>query len=75
MWLIAAHGRHADYVANIIADPRVRLRHRGCWYSGTAMVLRLDAEIVAGFNPYARGALRVGIDPRLIRVDYPRPAA
>lgn len=69
MWLLAAHGHHADYVANIVADPRVRLRHGGRWYTGTATVHDIEPEIVARFSPYARGALRLGIDPRLIRVD------
>ena len=69
-WLIAAHGHHADYVANIAANPRVRLRHAGRWYTGTATVHDMEPGIVARFNPYARGALRLGIDPRLIRVDW-----
>ena len=74
MWLIAAHGPHADYVANLVADPRVRLRHRGHWYTGVATVDDLKPEIVDAFNACARGALRLAIDPRLIRVDYtPRP--
>lgn len=70
MWLIAAQGAHADYVANLVADSRVRLRHRGAWHTGTATVHDLEPEIVVGFNAYARGALRLGIDPRLVRVDY-----
>jgi len=68
MWLIAAHGRHADYVANLVADPRVRLRHRGQWLVGKAEVHDVDPHVVAGFNRYARGALRLGIDPQLIRI-------
>lgn len=71
MWLIAAQGTHADYVRNLVADSRVRLRHRGHWYTGTAIVHNLDPEIVAGFNSYARGALRLGIDPKLVRIDSP----
>lgn len=30
-WVVAEHGRHAAYVKNIEAEPRVRLRHRGRW--------------------------------------------
>ena len=71
IWLIAAHGYHADYVANIAANPRVRLRHGGRWYTGTATVHDIEPDIVARFSPYARGALRLGINPRLVRVDYP----
>jgi hypothetical protein len=70
MWLIAAHGLHADYVNNILARSGVRLRHGGRWRSGTAAVHRLDPTVLTDFNGYARSALRVGIDPQLIRVDY-----
>lgn len=71
MWLIAAQGRHADYVANLVADSRVRLRHRGRWHTGRATVHYLAPEIVAAFNAYARGALQLGVDPKLVRVEYP----
>ena len=40
-WLIAQHGRRSDYVRNIEADPRVRVRtgaHRA-WRTGVARAL------------------------------------
>jgi deazaflavin-dependent oxidoreductase (nitroreductase family) len=70
MWLIATHGSHADYVANLIAQPRIRLRYLARWYAGTAAVHELCPDIVARFNPYARGALRIAIDPQLVRVSF-----
>jgi deazaflavin-dependent oxidoreductase (nitroreductase family) len=70
MWLIATHGRHSHYVGNLIAAPQVRLRYRGRWRAARASVHELDQGLVARFNPYAREALRLGIDPCLIRVDY-----
>ena len=70
MWLIATHGDHADYVSNLVANPHVRLRHRGHWQVGTATVHGLDEAVLTRFNAYARGALRIGIDPRLVRIDY-----
>ena len=36
------HGGQADYVRNIRADPRVRVRASGRWRTGTAVVLPDD---------------------------------
>jgi deazaflavin-dependent oxidoreductase (nitroreductase family) len=41
-WLIAAHGRQADYVRNIQAQPRVRVKVRGRWRAGLAVALPDD---------------------------------
>jgi deazaflavin-dependent oxidoreductase (nitroreductase family) len=41
-WLVAAHGTQADYVRNLQAEPRVRVKAGGAWRSGTAVVLRGD---------------------------------
>jgi deazaflavin-dependent oxidoreductase (nitroreductase family) len=41
-WLVAAHGTQADYVRNLQADPRVRIKVGGMWRSGTAVVLPGD---------------------------------
>jgi deazaflavin-dependent oxidoreductase (nitroreductase family) len=38
-WLFAEHGRDADYVKNLLADARVRVRANGLWRSGTATVV------------------------------------
>lgn len=50
-WIVAEHGRHADYVRNIASDPRVRIKVRrglrAVWCTGTAHVLADD-------DPYAR---------------------
>jgi deazaflavin-dependent oxidoreductase (nitroreductase family) len=68
-WMIAVHGEHSAYARNIAADPRVRLRLRGCWRNGTASLAPMDPEILKRFNLYARtGPVTMGIDPRLIRV-------
>jgi len=42
-WLIAAHGQQADYVRNLTAQPRVRVKVGRTWRSGTA-VLRPDDD-------------------------------
>jgi hypothetical protein len=53
-WIVAEHGRHADYVRNIERDPRVRVKARrglrAVWCAGTAQVLDDD-------DPYARQRL------------------
>ncbi|MGH3923668.1 MAG: nitroreductase/quinone reductase family protein [Gammaproteobacteria bacterium] len=41
-WLVAEHGRRANYVRNIEANPRVRVKVRGTWHSGTAHTLPHD---------------------------------
>ena len=38
-WIVAEHGRHADYVRNIERDPRVRVKVGRRWLQGTAHVL------------------------------------
>ena len=41
-WIVSEHGRHSDYVRNIEAEPRARVKVRGKWRSGTAHVLPDD---------------------------------
>ena len=41
-WLVAAHGRQADYVRNLERDPAVRVKIGRRWYTGTATVLDDD---------------------------------
>lgn len=41
-WLVAAHGTQADYVRNLQADPRVRVKTHGRWRTGTAVVVAGD---------------------------------
>ena len=69
-WLIAVHGSHSAFAHNIAANPRVRLRLRGRWRDGTAVLAPFDASVLARFNRYARmGPRSLGIDPQLIRVE------
>jgi deazaflavin-dependent oxidoreductase (nitroreductase family) len=41
-WIVAEHGRRADYVRNLEADPKVRVLVRGRWRSGRAVPLHDD---------------------------------
>ena len=42
LWLIAQHGRHAGWVRNFEANPRIRVRLGRGWRSGTAELLEGD---------------------------------
>ena len=72
-WIVTEHGYPADYVRNIQADPRVRVKVAGRWRTGTAALL-------PGEDPYARMRelgrpvndsllLGVGTEQLVIRVD------
>ena len=47
VWFVSEHGRRSDYVKNLEADPRVRIRLRRRWRTGRA-------ETVPDDDPYAR---------------------
>ncbi|MEA2438784.1 MAG: hypothetical protein QOH76_208 [Thermoleophilaceae bacterium] len=70
VWLVAVHGKHAGFVRNVIAEPRVRIKMRGRWSSGRASVEPIDLERLRSFNLYARlGPRTIGIDPALVRIE------
>lgn len=71
-WLVAAHGTRAAYVRNIEADPRVRLRLRTRWYTGTAHPMPEDDAatrlwMLPRFNSTAIRALKTTM--MTIRID------
>lgn len=41
-WIVSEHGRSGSYVRNIEANPRVRVRIRGRWRTGTAHLMPED---------------------------------
>ncbi|NEB05040.1 nitroreductase family deazaflavin-dependent oxidoreductase [Streptomyces sp. SID13726] len=45
-WLVSEFGERSQYVRNIKADPRVRVRIRGRWHPGTAHLLPDDDTAV-----------------------------
>jgi deazaflavin-dependent oxidoreductase (nitroreductase family) len=46
-WFVSEFGEQSQYVRNIKANPRVRVRLRGKWRSGTA-------HLMPGDDPHAR---------------------
>lgn len=72
-WLVAAHGLQSDYVRNIQADPRVRVKIGRRWYAGVAGLLPDDDPAARSRRlPYqwdaAIGRL-MGSAPLTIRID------
>jgi deazaflavin-dependent oxidoreductase (nitroreductase family) len=80
-WIVAEHGRRAGYVRNIEANPRVRVRVRGKWRSGTAVPMPDDdpierQRIMGERNLLARSNARAvrtfGTDLLTVRIDLDR---
>ena len=71
-WIVAEMGRRAAYVRNIEANPRVRIRLRRGWRSGTARVLD-DEDPGARLRSLSRlnalGVRALGAELLVVRVD------
>jgi deazaflavin-dependent oxidoreductase (nitroreductase family) len=72
-WIVAEHGSHADYVRNIERQPRVRVKVRGRWRTGTARVLP-DEDPRALLRALKRplndaGLLVMATEPLVVRID------
>jgi deazaflavin-dependent oxidoreductase (nitroreductase family) len=71
-WLVSEFGERSQYVRNIKADPRVRVRIRGRWHTGTAQLLP-DDDPVARLRRLPRfnslGVRAFGTDLLTVRVD------
>jgi len=59
-WVIAEHGHHSDWVRNIVANPRVRVKVNGAWRSGVACLMPDD-------DPIARQERLDPFNARLVR--------
>ncbi|MGW3357140.1 nitroreductase/quinone reductase family protein [Streptomyces bungoensis] len=71
-WLVSEFGRKSQYVRNIQADPRVRVRIAGRWHRGTAHLLPDDDPVarlrsLPRFNSAAVRAF--GADLLTVRID------
>jgi deazaflavin-dependent oxidoreductase (nitroreductase family) len=76
-WLVSEYGEKAQYVLNIQADPRVRVRIGGRWHPGTAHLLPEDdpRERLRTLPRLNSAAVRaVGTNLLTVRVDLD-PAA
>ncbi len=74
-WLVSEFGERSQYVRNIRADPRVRVRIRGRWYEGTAHLLPGDDPVarLRGLPRLNSAAVRaLGTDLLTVRVALKR---
>src|SRR3954469_1003414 len=72
-WIVTEHGYAADYVKNIQANPRVRVKVKGRWREGTAHLLP-DDDVAARIRflrrPVNDALVRmVGTQHLTIRID------
>lgn len=75
-WLVANHGRHAQYVRNIMVDPRVRVQRHGRWHPGVAHLLDQDDARRRLARPPAHNSAMVrllGTALLTIRIDLDTP--
>src|SRR3712207_427729 len=72
-WIVTEHGRHAAYVKNIEANPRVRVKVGRRWYEGTAQILEDEdpAERMRMLRRRANDSMvrAMGTEHIVIRVD------
>jgi deazaflavin-dependent oxidoreductase (nitroreductase family) len=71
-WIVAEHGRQAQYVRNIERDPMVRLKVDGRWLAGTAHLMPEDDPVkrLETLDPKtAREVRMIGTDLLTIRID------
>jgi deazaflavin-dependent oxidoreductase (nitroreductase family) len=75
-WIVAEMGRRAAYVRNIEANPRVRIRLRRGWRSGTARLLEGDdarARLRSLSKLNAMTVRAMGTTLLVVRVDLDAP--
>jgi deazaflavin-dependent oxidoreductase (nitroreductase family) len=76
LWIVAEQGRHAGYVRNAEANPRVRVRLHGRWRAATARILDDDdpCKRVESFGRerHARLVKSMGTSLLTLRLDLDR---
>jgi deazaflavin-dependent oxidoreductase (nitroreductase family) len=80
LWVISQHGRRAGWAYNVTANPRVRVRIKGQWRSGTATFEPND-DVVArarsigggskiGGSAFAAGMRALQSDPISVHITF-----
>lgn len=72
-WMVSEHGYQSDYVRNIQANPAVRVRIRGVWHAGTAVLLPdddTDARLTELGGVNSVGVRLAGTERLTIRIDF-----
>jgi deazaflavin-dependent oxidoreductase (nitroreductase family) len=76
-WIVTEHGHSANYVRNLEANPRVRVKAGRRWRSGTAQIVdedpqeRLDRIVALNGRASANARIvrRTGTEHLVVRVD------
>lgn len=71
-WIVSEFGEKSQYVRNIQADPRVRVRLKGHWHTGTAHLMPDDdprARLKALPRLNSAAVQAIGTELLTIRVD------
>lgn len=71
-WIVSEFGEKSQYVRNIQADPRVRVRLKGRWHTGTAHLLPNDdarARLKALPKVNSAAVRAIGTNLLTVRVD------
>ncbi|MGW3283550.1 nitroreductase/quinone reductase family protein [Streptomyces sp. NPDC001002] len=71
-WLVSEFGERSHYIRNIKADPRVRVRLRGRWHTGTAHLMPEDdttARLRTLPRMNSRSVRAIGAGLLTVRVD------
>jgi deazaflavin-dependent oxidoreductase (nitroreductase family) len=71
-WIIAEHGRHSDWVRNILAHPRLRVKMNGRWRNGTGHLMPDDDPVARqrGLDSFNARIVRfVGTELLTVRID------
>jgi deazaflavin-dependent oxidoreductase (nitroreductase family) len=75
-WMVSDHGRKSHYVRNIEANPRVRIRIRGRWHTGSAHLLPGDdpRQRLRQLPRFNSALVRLlGTDLLTLRIDLDQP--
>jgi deazaflavin-dependent oxidoreductase (nitroreductase family) len=73
MWVVAEHGLRASYVRNIEANPRVRVKVKGRWRTGTAQPLP-DDDWRERLRMIGRGNPGLKLNGAVVRTMHTTPA-
>jgi deazaflavin-dependent oxidoreductase (nitroreductase family) len=72
LWLVAEHGEAAAYVRNIRSNPRVRVRLRGGWRSGTAVPMPED-DVSERLRRLRKGSPGLQLNSAVVRLMATKP--
>lgn len=68
-WIVSEHGKHSNYVRNIEANKRVRIRHKRKWHDGKAHLLHNENPRLHTHGLNGLIVRLVGTDLLVVRID------